>query len=337
MVLKFGLALMNDFPPHIPAASRIGQLREQVRAARDAGMKSVWVLNHYLGNMPTLQPVPTLAALAEHAGDMALGTNMFILPLRHPVGVAEEFATLDHISDGHAIAGFGMGYRGNEFDSFGVPMHERVSRYEESVALVRELWQNEPVTFEGRHFTVRDQKIGLPPVQTGGPPIWIGAGVHRTGARRAARLGDAWIVPPHAGPDKLRSVLDYYRAERDRLGRGSAQEIVVRRECVLDDDPERARRIGLRARGETSAKYAQFEAPDKTGAYRHLEGVEGLTDVADQSYLFTNPGGCIAALKDLEAIGITYVILRMQWYSLEQERMLQTLETFKNQVLPHFC
>jgi len=88
MSLTFGLALQNDFPPHVSPSARIGELREQVRAAREAGISSVWVLNHFLGNMQTLQPLPTLAALAEHAGDMRLGTNMFILPLRHPVAVA---------------------------------------------------------------------------------------------------------------------------------------------------------------------------------------------------------------------------------------------------------
>ncbi len=137
--MKFGLALMNDFPPGTVAADRIAALREQVRAAAAAGIDSVWVLQHYLGNMPTLQPVPLLSALAADAGDMFLGTNMLILPLRHPVGVAEEFATLDHLSNGHAIAGFGMGYRENEFTSFGVPMNERASRFEESVQIVRSL------------------------------------------------------------------------------------------------------------------------------------------------------------------------------------------------------
>ncbi|MFD0658799.1 LLM class flavin-dependent oxidoreductase [Thermocatellispora tengchongensis] len=195
MALRFGLALMNDFAPHISPSSRIGQMREQVRAARDAGMHSIWVLNHYLGNMATMQPLVTLAALAEHAGEMKLGTNMFILPLRHPVAVAEEFATLDHITGGNVIAGFGMGYRGNEYAAFGIPMEQRVARYEESVELIRRLWRAEPVTFEGEHFTVRGERIGIPPVQPGGPRIWVGAGVHKTGARRAARLGDTWIIP----------------------------------------------------------------------------------------------------------------------------------------------
>jgi alkanesulfonate monooxygenase SsuD/methylene tetrahydromethanopterin reductase-like flavin-dependent oxidoreductase (luciferase family) len=212
MSLTFGLALQNDFPPPISPSTRIGELREQVRAARGAGISSVWTLNHFLGNMQTLQPLTTLAALAEHAGDMRLGTNMFILPLRHPVGVAEEFATLDQITGGRAIAGFGLGYRGNEYDAFGISMDDRVARYEESVAVLRGLWSGQPFTFEGEHFTIRDQRIGIPPVQPGGPPIWVGAGVHKAGARRAARLGDAWIVPPHAEPEKLRTILGYYRS-----------------------------------------------------------------------------------------------------------------------------
>ena len=170
--MKFGLAVMNDFPPGAVAADRVPLLREQVRAASAAGLDSVWVLQHYLGNMPTLQPLPLLSALAADAGPMFLGTNMFILPLRHPVAVAEEFATLDHLAGGRVIAGFGMGYRENEFASFGVPMDERASRFEESIAIVRGLWSGAPVSFRGRHFDRR------------GPAAEPAAGA----ARRAADL-----------------------------------------------------------------------------------------------------------------------------------------------------
>ncbi|MDT4936244.1 MAG: hypothetical protein QOK11_4136, partial [Pseudonocardiales bacterium] len=77
--MKFGLALMNDFPPGIVAADRVAALREQVRAAAAAGIDSVWALQHYLGNMPTLQPVPLLGALAADAGDLFLGTYMLFV------------------------------------------------------------------------------------------------------------------------------------------------------------------------------------------------------------------------------------------------------------------
>ena len=334
--MKFGLALMNDFPPGTVPAARIGALREQARAAAGAGFDSIWVLQHYLGNMPTLQPVPLLSALAADSGDMFLGTNMLILPLRHPVGVAEEFATLDHISNGRAIAGFGMGYRENEFASFGVPMDERVARFEESVQIVRALWSGEPMSFQGEHFRIDDQRISLPPVQAGGPRIWIGAGPHRTGARRAARLGDAWIIPPHESPERLQVLLGHYREERERLGLSAPGEFVVRRELVLDNDPDRARAVGLNARTALTRKYAEFNAPDQTSGYQHLQSDAAAEQTADSSYLFTDPAGAISALKELEAVGFTYVVLRMQWFDLPQDRTLQTLEMFRDHVLPAF-
>lgn len=335
MPLTFGLALQSDFPPHISPSTRIGELREQAQIAQTSGISSVWMLNHYLGNMATLQPLVGLAAIAEHTGDMRIGTNMFILPLRHPVDVAEDFATLDQISNGHAVAGLGMGYRSNEYDAFGIAMDDRVKRYEESVEILRALWAGETVDFEGEQFTVKGESIGIPPVQER-LPIWVGAGVHKAGARRAAALGDAWIVPPHADAEKLRTILAFYAEERDRLGRGPAQEVVVRREIVLDDDRDKAREVGLHYRGENTRMYSAFDAPDKTENYRHLQGAAGLADTADKSYIFSDPAAAIEHLKELEDIGITHVILRMQWYDLPQDRMLATLEKFKNEVLPAF-
>ncbi|MGY2872921.1 alkanesulfonate monooxygenase SsuD/methylene tetrahydromethanopterin reductase-like flavin-dependent oxidoreductase (luciferase family) [Marmoricola sp. URHA0025 HA25] len=336
MALRFGLAIMNDFPPDVVPADRIGPMREQVRAARDAGLSSIWMLQHYLGSMPTLQPLPTLAAMAQDAGEMTLGTNMFILPLRHPIDVAEDFATLDHLTGGRAVAGFGMGYRENEFESFGVDMGARVGRFEESIDVIRSLWSGERTTFDGEHFRLKDERISLIPTQQGGPPIWIGAGPHKTGAQRAARLGDAWIVPPHVDPDRLKVVLGHYQAERDRLNRGSS-ELVVRRELVLDRDPERARAIGLEARGALTRKYAEYNAPQQGDAYKHLATDAAAEETADASYLFTDPAGAVAALKDLEAGGITYVVLRMQWFDLPQDQVLATLALFRDEVMPHFA
>jgi len=334
--MKFGLAIMNDFAPDISPHERIPQMREQVVAARHSGISSVWLLNHYLGNMQTLQPVPTLAALAEHAGDMSVGTNMFILPLHEPVDVAEQFATLDQISGGRTIAGFGMGYRSNEYEAFGLTMDDRVKRYEESVEIIRALWRGENVDFEGEHFAVRGEHIGIPPVQTAGPPIWVGAGVHKTGASRAARLGDAWIIPPHAPLDKLLPIIDFYKSERQRLGRNPAQEIVVRRELVLKADADAAYELGANARAANSAMYAAFEAPDKTDAYKHLRDDSKMKETVDHSYIFTNPDKAIESLKELEANGITYVILRMQWFDLPQSDVMQTMELFRDHVLPEF-
>jgi alkanesulfonate monooxygenase SsuD/methylene tetrahydromethanopterin reductase-like flavin-dependent oxidoreductase (luciferase family) len=332
--MRFGLAIMNDFPPGTVPGERIALLREQVDAARAAGIESIFVLQHYLGNMPTLQPIPLLAALASGARGMTLGTNMFILPLRHPVAVAEEFATLDHLTGGRTVAGFGLGYRENEFESFGVGMAERVSRYEESVRIIRDLWRGEPVTVEGKHYSLRDQRISLPPVRPGGPPIWVGAGSHRTGATRAAALGDGWIMAPHTAPDRARRLIGHYRDERARLGRAGPGELVLRRELVLDEDPDRARAIGLAARNSLTRQYAAYNAPDGTGTYRHLRDEASALDVADESYLFTDPATAVTKLRQVAKLGVDHVLLRAQWYDLSQHQVLATLRLFGDHVRP---
>ena len=78
---------------------------------------------------------------------MSVRTNMYILPLRHPVGAAEEFSTLDHLTGGRVIAGLGLGYRENEFAAFGIPMTERLGRFTESVDIMRRLWSGERVSY----------------------------------------------------------------------------------------------------------------------------------------------------------------------------------------------
>ncbi|BCB83885.1 hypothetical protein Psuf_011980 [Phytohabitans suffuscus] len=200
------------------------------------------------------------------------------------------------------------------------------------MAIVRALWTGEPVDFAGRHYTLKGQRISLPPVRPGGPPIWVGAGAHRTGARRAARLGDAWIIPPHVTPERLATVLRWYR----EAGATGERDVVVRRELVLDPDPERAMAIGRAARGALTRAYSAFNVPDATESYRQLSDAGAAEDVAAHSYLFTTPERCVRRLKELADLGVTYVILRMQWYDLPQERVLRTLALFRDEVLPHF-
>lgn len=334
MTLRFGLALQNDFPPGTDVPSRVAQMREQARAASESGIESLWVLQHYLGSMPTLQPLHALSAIAEDSGDLGLGTNMFILPLRHPVGIAEEFSTLDNISGGRALAGLGMGYRENEFESFGVPMSERIGRFTESIDIMRALWSGEPVTYEGQHFTIRDQKLSLPTVQPGGPPIFIGAGAHKKGIERAARLGDAWIVPPHVTGERMDRAIRLYRESRESLGRGSNDRFMVRRELVLDADPERALAEGTAVRSRLTAEYAKYNAPDNTADYAQLADKGAAEEKAREAYIFTDPDGAVAQLRALEEQGVTDVVLRMQWFDLPHERMLETLRLFRDEVLP---
>src|SRR5207247_4180340 len=108
---RFGLGLSVQHLPEEPQAVRFREHVEQVRLARAVGFSSIWASQHYLSDPFTyFQPIPTLARLAADARGMILGTGVLLLPLHHPVEIAEQLATLDVIADGRLIFGVGLGY-----------------------------------------------------------------------------------------------------------------------------------------------------------------------------------------------------------------------------------
>src|SRR2546426_256805 len=143
--VKFGLGLSVQHLPEEPQAARFREHIEQVRLARAVGFSSIWASQHYLSDPFTyFQPIPTLARLAADARGMTLGTGVLLLPLHHPVEIAEQLATLDVITDGHLIFGVGLGYRDVENVAMGHDPKERVGRLIEGLEIVERLWSGEP-------------------------------------------------------------------------------------------------------------------------------------------------------------------------------------------------
>ena len=142
---------------------------------------------------------------------MTIGPNILILPPLNPMHVAEEAATLDVLTGGNYILGLGLGYRQPEFDAFGIPLAERAPRFNEAIGLMRRLWTEDRVTHQGRFYTVNDAGISVKPVRPGGPPLYIAAQAD-VSVRRAARIGDAWLIVNTGGLGKLAPLMQTYRA-----------------------------------------------------------------------------------------------------------------------------
>jgi alkanesulfonate monooxygenase SsuD/methylene tetrahydromethanopterin reductase-like flavin-dependent oxidoreductase (luciferase family) len=139
---------------------------------------------------------------------LKLGTNVYLLPLRHPVPAAKQVATLDHLSEGRLIFGVGIGGEfPKEFEACGVPLNERGARLTAALPLLRQLWNGEPVSYDGHLFGAFSGVSMQPPArQPGGPPIWVG-GRADAALARAGRLADGWISYV-VTPETYRSSLD---------------------------------------------------------------------------------------------------------------------------------
>jgi probable F420-dependent oxidoreductase len=201
-------------------------LRECERAEA-AGFDSIWLGEHH--NNPVLYPAPLigLAAVASRTRSIRLGTGVLLLPLYHPVMVAEEGAMVDMISGGRLILGIGAGYAPEEFSAFGCSLKERGSRLEEGASLLHRLWTEADVTHHGRHYHVDNATIAPRPVQRPRPPIWFGAWAEPA-IRRAARLGDAWLVGPSATLSEIAPSARLYEASCRETGKGAGEIALFR-------------------------------------------------------------------------------------------------------------
>jgi probable F420-dependent oxidoreductase len=191
----FGLyAAIGDPPRGERLQQCIDEVCAEAQLAEQVGFDAILVGEHHQhrdGFLPS--PLIVSAAVAARTQKIRVGTGILLLPLYHPVHVAEDAATLDIVSKGRLILGVGMGYQAGDFEAFGVPLSQRVSRLEEGIEVIRGCWTQERFSYEGRRFRLHDVAVYPKPVQKPHPPIWVGAMADES-IRRAAQHGDAWLT-----------------------------------------------------------------------------------------------------------------------------------------------
>jgi probable F420-dependent oxidoreductase len=219
--LKIGIQTIHrrTEPATSPWLPTIAELEALVRLVDDCGYDSLWVGDHIAFAVSILDPLLQLAQAAVVSRRLLLGTNVYLLPLRHPGPVAKQIASLDHLCEGRLIFGVGVGGEfPKEFAVSGVPLNERGARLSAAIPLLRELWTGEPVSYSGRYFGEFSDVAMQPPArQKGGPPIWCG-GRADAALARAGRLADGWISYV-VTPDQYRAAVEKIEAAAETSGR----------------------------------------------------------------------------------------------------------------------
>jgi alkanesulfonate monooxygenase SsuD/methylene tetrahydromethanopterin reductase-like flavin-dependent oxidoreductase (luciferase family) len=333
--MKFGLFLGTQHPETDDMAARLRDLVEQVRAARAAGFDSIWAGQHFLTEpLAMLQPIPLLAHLAREAEGMTLGTNILVLPLLNPVQVAEEAATLDLITEGRFVLGVGLGYRAVEDAAFGVAPREKVGRLVEAVTIIRRLFTEDRVTFEGRYYRLKDVHLSLRGVRKGGPPIWIAALVDAA-VRRAGEIGDAWIVTFYPSMRMLKPQMALFRAAAAAAGRPAPEEYPAIKELYVAETTAQA---GQEARQFIEGKYRAYA---RWGQDRFLPAEEKFDQpwerFAPGRFIIGDPATVIREIERYEReLGLNHIIGRVQWPGLPQTLALKCIRLMGEAVIPYF-
>ena len=328
--MRFGLVydFRNPVQWHKPWPEVYEGLLHQIAFADELGFDSIWLTeHHFVEDGYTPSPVPLMAAIAARTSRVEISTDILILPLYHPVKLAEDIATIDVLSNGRAMLGVGSGYRDEEFAAFGTRRKERASRMEEGVAILRGCWSDGPFSYAGRHYQIDAIDVLPEPVQKPHPPLWMAA-TAEPAARRAARLGlhllpqadrtggyDAWV-------DELekqgRSPRDY------RIGLIKSWFLTDR---GREDPLWQVVRERERYRGST---YAPWLA---AGYVRPGPGAVPI----DQGYMVGSPQELISKIDEVtKNLPLTDIIGWGTPPGMDPEMLNPRLERFAREVMPHF-
>ncbi|MBV9383119.1 MAG: LLM class flavin-dependent oxidoreductase [Streptosporangiaceae bacterium] len=245
--------------------------------AEELGFDSAWTQEAVLGRAPVLGPAETMTYAAACTQRLRLGCVVFVSTLHSPVHLAKSLSTLDQLSRGRIEAGVGTGGRGRPFAAFGVDPGRYVARFTEGIALMKALWTEPRVSFDGEFWQLENASMEPKPFQKPYPPLWFG-GASAAAVRRAVRLGDGFFG---AGSSPTQKFAELVKVVRDAAAEAGRPEFPVAKRVYIavDDDPGRARdRVNDALEGIYGRRVPDIEAAAVAG--RPADCVREIREVA---------------------------------------------------------
>jgi len=215
--------------------------RAYLTRAEELGFDSAWTQEQLLGSWNQLAPIEAMTYAAACTQRLRLGCVVFVSTLYSPVHLAKSVSTLDQLSRGRIEIGVGTGGPGRPFAAFGVDPRRYVARFTEGVELMKALWTQPKVTFDGEFWQLKDAAMEPKPVQKPYPPLWFGA-ASEPALRRAVRLGDGFFGAGSTPTARFAEQVDIVREALAAAGRTAESFPIAKRVYVaIDDHAERAR------------------------------------------------------------------------------------------------
>ena len=332
--MRVGLFLSLEHNLEDDIKTRFEDLLEFVRLARDAGFDYVHAGQHLLvPQFQYLQSLPVLARVAAEAGDMEVGTDVLLLALHHPVHVAEMVATLDVICAGRTSLGVGLGYREVEFDSLGIGRGTRLARFLESIELIKRLWTEENVTFDGKFFRVSDVTLAVKPVQRPRPPIVLAASGDKM-VKRAAKIADAWSAAGHGTVDTLIRQTELYKTALSEGGKPfPPDKFRLSKELYVAPTREQAEK---QSHPYIKAKYEAYSAWGQDAVLPSDESFsKSIEELSHNRFIIGTPDDCIEEIeRHHEAMGFKDFSFRLHYPGMPHRQVMDALSLFAERVLP---
>ncbi|MGA2238987.1 MAG: LLM class F420-dependent oxidoreductase [Candidatus Bathyarchaeia archaeon] len=313
--MKFGIQHPN-FSFDGEGTEIVESLRRLATQAENSGFDSFWVMDHFhqIGNVgeprePMLESWTTLSTIAGFTSRIRLGTMVTGIVYRYPSVLAKIGATLDVLSRGRLFMGIGAAWNEEEAAAYGIPFpstSERFQRLEEAVQIIRKMWTEQPASFAGKFYQVRDAHCNPQPIQKPHPPILIGGSGERKTLRIVAQYGDACNL--FGSSETVKKKLAVLREHCRDVGRDYNSILKTKLGTVtIDKDRDAARkRVEERFKGAPEQRMKEF-------------------------VIYGNPEDVRRQVEAFRDVGIEYFIL-----SFEPQRELEAMNLFANEVVRRF-
>jgi alkanesulfonate monooxygenase SsuD/methylene tetrahydromethanopterin reductase-like flavin-dependent oxidoreductase (luciferase family) len=334
MTLTFGYLydFRNPPPWRRPWEALYAEALDLIAWSEGAGFAGAWIPEHHGaedGYMPS--PLVALAAAAARTKTLKLGSAVALAPLYHPVRFAEDCAVLDILAQGRVEMALAIGYRRRETDGYGVDFTTRGRRFDEFLEIVQRLWAGETVTFEGKHFQVKDARI-VPPPPRGRVPLYIGGFADKALAR-VAKYADGYF----GNEEFCQQYADKLRAEGKDPG--AARVRIQGLFTTVAHDPAQAM--------DELAPYYHY-VNNTYGAWLNEDRASGLEDGAVLKPMsldefkasgilqILTPDKAVEHFKAMQARIPVEHFMMMAPPGLPAERFVHYAEVFAKEVLPAF-
>jgi alkanesulfonate monooxygenase SsuD/methylene tetrahydromethanopterin reductase-like flavin-dependent oxidoreductase (luciferase family) len=346
--MKFGILYIPDYYPerHKSSSHYYGEMIEQIQFCEEIGLDGIWFAEHYVGGYAFPSPPIFATAMAQKTKRVRFGTGVSLLPLTNPVKTAEEYAMLDVLSGGRFDFGIGRGILRDEYDLFGINGNESQGRYHEALDIILQAWTQGEVNYDGKYFQIHNVKALPRPVQQPHPPVWGAAVASQESFIWTGERGYNIMLTPFAYPTfaPLRERIDLYRQRLTAHGHDPAtREVQGVYHLYVGEDDARVRQEAWPELDRYLKFFVSLDKPWQSTDYQvYGKGLGEIFsqlnyDVMDKGdcFIFGSPERCIQRIKNIQqGLGLTYLLLEVNYGGMTHEKVMQSLERFGKYVLP---
>ena len=338
--MDFGIFLLLQSPTAKSHKEIFSRGTDLAKTADKLGFESVWCAEHHFSTYGYLsRPLMFASHLATQTEKIRVGSAVVVLPLHHPLIVAEEIATADLLSNGRLDIGLGRGYQVYEFERLGIKLEESRERFEEAVDILLLAFKGEPFSFNGKHFKFGETSIFPTPVQKPRPPIWVVGQSEESivaTAKRGFNLVSGGFGVSLERLKEFRKSFDdlLVDAEQKENIRVSTQRAVyvTKDESELPEIIEQARwnmRVTLSLR-------QGLERVEKGHAQAiPFDNEPSDEELIDRYFVMGTPATCIEKLSEIrDVMGLDHFNANFWFGNLEHKQVLRSMELFAKEVMP---